>query len=285
MVVIVLRSPALRILGLLSLMGACGGRAREGSGTVGRDPTSSGGASESTGGSSASSGGSIADVGGSAPMGAGGTAGQSVAVGEGGGLETAGGASANSGGAWATSGSAGASAVGNVGGTSGDTASNEAGAGGASSNSSCSAAWGTPSDPGYRGLRGTLNGQALSVDGKDINSGIGFCFPDGPGATPGGVGGYFPLPGMSLRISSCRAEITSPSDTVWHDLDVQLAAEVSMPVMGTGVTNEPIWDGSVARGTVHLDGEGPDGPITIDAEFCLDLVVIDSCAPPPPKVG
>jgi hypothetical protein len=266
------------------LAGACGGRSRDASDNVRPVRTSAGGTSENTGEPSESSGGIFAGSGGSPVMSAGrsgGTGATPIVVG--------GGGSAAGGGDVAASAGAAASKSTASGGTTGDAAFSEAGAGGAS-NSSCSAAWGTPSDPGYRGLHGTLNGQPLDVDGKAIETGISFCFPDGPGTTPGGIGGYIPLPGMSLWFGDCGARVTSPSDTEWHELDIQISTNVALPTMNSTVTSgpnwgQPTWGNTVSSGHLHIEGQGTSGPLSIDADFYLDMPVVDSCAPPPPKVG
>lgn len=123
------------------------------------------------------------------------------------------------------------------------------------------------------------------MDGNDTGPGISFCFPDGPGETPGSISGYFPLPGMSLWIDGgSKARITSPDDTVWHPLAVELSASVVLPALDTQLATQPAWATSFTSGHVLLQGEGPHGPVTIDADFALGLGVSDACAPPPPRI-
>jgi hypothetical protein len=239
-----------------------------------------GGSSESGGGPSEGSGGPVT----SGAGGAAGTGGASVSGSAGSALEGIGGSSFASGGVSAIAGSASAPVVPAGGGTGGDTMSAEAGAGGASPDASCHVVWGTPSDPGYRGIRGTVNGQPLSVDADDMAAEVGFCFPDGPGETPAGCGFGFSVLGMTVGAGDCQARITSPSDTIWHDLDIQLSVVAALPTADTSAVKQPAWHSSVMSGHVHLQGQGSYGPITIDADFYLELRVRDSCAPPPPKI-
>jgi hypothetical protein len=165
--------------------------------------------------------------------------------------------------------------------------SNEGDAGGAASDARCMLAWGTPTDPGYRGLRGTLNGQALSVDGTDVRGGIAFNFANGPGPAPEPDDIYIPLPGLSLWLErGCGARVTSPDDTIWHELDIQLSGSVAKPVSSNIVVGngQPGFSATVMSGHVRLEGQALDGPVSLDADFCLDANVADSCAPPPPRV-
>jgi hypothetical protein len=121
------------------------------------------------------------------------------------------------------------------------------------------------------------------VDGKDVDAGIAFCFGDGPGKTPDALNAYVPLPGMSLWLEDgCRARITSPDDTTWHTLAVELSAAVAEPAMNTTVISEPAWQSSAMSGHVRLEGQVASGHVTIDADFYLDLGVGDSCAAPHP---
>jgi hypothetical protein len=214
-----------------------------------------------------------------------GTAGGPVSVSYGGAPESAGGFSTSSSGVPVIAGSMGGAAVGGNGAASGDAAGNGGEAGGAPSDSNCSLTWGTPNDPGYRGLRGTFDGQALSVDEKDMLAGIAFCFQDGPGRTPDNLTVYIPLPGMSLWIDNgCQARITSPEDTTWHELDTEVSAAVAMPAMNTTAVRQPSWEGSAMSGHLRLLGQAASGTVTIDADFYLDLGVGDPCAPVPPPI-
>lgn len=162
------------------------------------------------------------------------------------------------------------------GGTSADTSGNGGDAGG-DSDPRCSVVWGTPkADPSFNGLRGTLNGQPL--DSSDADATVSYCAADGPPATPN-LRTYVSLPGMSLWFdATCGARVTTPNETDWHQLEIELSATVTKsapPNVGGYVENVR------AIGHVRLEGQSLDGPFSLDADFDLAVGIVDPCILPP----
>jgi len=171
--------------------------------------------------------------------------------------------------------------TGATGDTAGDGAGAAAGAAAGASNSSgssCAVSWGSPaSDPGYRGLRGAFNGQALNVDGDYATATVSICQKNGVGPTPVFSVNFAP-PGLSFEFGPCAARMTSPTDTDWHDLTIHLSTAVADPTAGTSAEPATVLMDPAMSGHVQLQGESADGPIVIDADFCLDARLNDPCA-------
>lgn len=176
-------------------------------------------------------------------------------------------------------------ATGANGGANGHAVGNEAGAGGEAAD--CGAVWATPpSDPGYRGIRGTFNGQALDIDGKDTSARVAFCLENGPGPIPD-LNIYFPLPGLSVNVDhGCQARVTSPNETMWHELETELTADVTKPTPNPADAwsdpSAPTWSeqSGVASGTLRLTGQSGDGPFELTADFYLDVRAGAACTGP-----
>ena len=264
------RFPTATTLVLAISMGACGGRARDHSATTARAGTTSG--------SSGSAAGASPGTGGSSAVESGGTSGSESALANG-----ASGAGRDS--ITIALGGFGGTAAGGSGGANGHSPGNEAGAGGEAAD--CGAVWGTPpSDPGYRGIRGTLNGQPLEIDGKDTSVRIAFCLENGPGPVPD-LNIYFPLPGSSVNVDhGCEARVTSPNETTWHALETEISADVTEPTPNASdAWSDPsvlAWSEQpgVASGTLRLHGESGDGPFELAADFYLDVLEGAACTGP-----
>lgn len=217
------------------------------SGTAQSGGTSSADPSANAGAAAVSMGGSSASTTGSPGSGAGGSSGIHIV---------------------AVAGSSGAAGAGTNGETAGDD--------GLPAAADCgTVVWGTPeSDPGYRGIRGTMNGDAFSVDGSQVNAWVAYCAADGPGPTPG-LAIYFPFDGMSFWFDGCGGKVTSPDDPDWHSLDGNLSAEVVQPT--TTATGGIVF--STASGHFQLRGQAESGPITIDADVYVNTALDDPCVP------
>jgi len=242
-------SPA-KMLALGVLLGACAGRSNEPS----RETVDAG---AGMAGTSGGSGGVAASDGG----------GHAIAI--------TGGSSANGGRVSVLAPPAGAASVAASGGSGGHAASPGGEAGGALSASECSVAWGSPpSDPGYRGMRGTFDGQALNVEGKDATAWVAFCRDEGPGPTPD-LRIYFALAGMSFWLENgCQARVTTPEETTWHELDVRMSAAVVKLVLDV---NGAVSGDPTVSGHFSLEGQSANGPVTLDADFYLNVVMKDPC--------
>ena len=251
---------AAAILGLGVVVGACG-RSIEDTGLDGAG---------STGGSAAGTGGDRASTGGTS------TGGTSTGEGGAGTVESAAGDGSSVRITPSVTGG-----TGGGGGTVGQGVGTGTGAeafGGASQDSECNSVWGEPaSDPNYRGIRGTLNGQPLSVDASDTNMWIAFCPMDGPGTEPV-FDIYFSTANKSFRLQGCAAHVTAPNDTAWRPLQMTLSAAAAMPILGlTDFEVDPA--NPAVSGHVTLQGDALDGPVDLDADFYLDASIENPCAP------
>jgi hypothetical protein len=258
------------MLAFVIAVGACGGRVREHAATTARGGASAGssrsaaGASPGTAGSNAGESGGASGSESSIANGASGGGGSIL-------IELLGGS--------------GGTAAGGSGGANGHAVGSEAGAGGEAAD--CGAVWGTAaSDPGYRGIRGTFNGQALDVDGKDTSARVAFCLENGPGPVPD-LNIYFPLPGLSVNVDhGCQARVTSPNETMWHELELELAADVTKPAPNASDAwsdpSAPTWSEQsvVASGNFRLTGRSGDGPFELAADFYLDVLAGAACTGP-----
>jgi hypothetical protein len=256
------RFRAVAILGLAVLVSACGGRTREHSDVTEDEPGESG-AGGSTG----------APAGGTGASANTGSAGNAGGSGSGHSIAPPG-----------IGGSAGAPAIAGAGGTSSLPIGNSGGAPDATLDSSCGVERATPkTDPGFRGVRGTLNGEPFSAEDGDARASIPYCPKDGFPAEANLLT-YVPLPGQTLWFGVCGAKVTSPDETDWHALETHLSADVERPMFATPSEddfNPPLVVGpnGFVSGHVKLQGQDMNGPFVFEADFYLEVFVDNPCAP------